>query len=96
MNMEQYSVTLYEEHVEYLVTSFYNERKKNNIHFATKLFVCFSGGLGQLGSECARKLRNVYGKESVILTDIVRPSDEIIENGPYIFADILDFKVKDC
>lgn len=51
------------------------------------------GGLGQLGTECARTLRNVYGKESVILSDIVRPNEEVLENGPYIFADILDFKV---
>lgn len=53
-----------------------------------------TGGLGQLGTECARMLRNAYGKESVILSDIVRPNDEILDNGPYIFADILDFKVR--
>lgn len=46
-----------------------------------------------MGTECARTLRKVYGKESVILSDIVRPNDEVLENGPYIFADILDFKV---
>lgn len=57
------------------------------------LFISFVGGLGQLGTECARMLRKVYGEESVILSDIVRPNEEILENGPYIFADILDFKV---
>lgn len=52
-----------------------------------------TGGLGQLGIECAKLLRSRYGSQSVILSDIVKPSDEIMENGPYIFCDILDFKV---
>lgn len=30
----------------------------------------------------------------MILSDIVKPNEETIQNGPYIFADILDFKVK--
>ncbi|KAG4072649.1 hypothetical protein HA402_004738 [Bradysia odoriphaga] len=51
-----------------------------------------AGGLGQLGIECAKLLRSRYGSESVILSDIVKPSDDIMENGPYIFCDILDFK----
>lgn len=55
--------------------------------------ICFTGGLGQLGIECAKLLRTRYGNESVILSDIVKPSDDIMENGPYIFCDILDFKV---
>lgn len=56
-------------------------------------YVSVAGGLGQLGIECAKTLRKVYGSESVILSDIVKPNEEILENGPYIFADILDFKV---
>lgn len=52
------------------------------------------GGLGQLGLQCAKLLRNKYGESSVILSDIIKPSREISESGPYIFADILDFKVK--
>lgn len=60
--------------------------------FIHNIYMVYTGGLGQLGTECARTLRNVYGKESVILSDIVRPNDEILDNGPYIFADILDFK----
>lgn len=57
-----------------------------------KHYFLFSGGLGQLGVECARYLRNKYGTENVILTDIIKPSAEIANDGPYIFADILDFK----
>lgn len=50
------------------------------------------GGLGQLGTECAKLLRKTFGNEQVILSDIIKPSEEIVNAGPYIFADILDFK----
>lgn len=50
------------------------------------------GGLGQLGTECAKLLRTSYGEENVILSDIIKPTDENLANGPFIFADILDFK----
>jgi threonine 3-dehydrogenase len=55
-------------------------------------FISIQGGLGQLGMQCARIFREKYGKENVILSDIIKPSDEIISEGPYEFADILDFK----
>ncbi|XP_055693560.1 L-threonine 3-dehydrogenase, mitochondrial [Lutzomyia longipalpis] len=54
--------------------------------------ILITGGLGQLGTECAKLLRSHFGKESVILSDIIKPSQAIVESGPYIFADILDFK----
>lgn len=45
-----------------------------------------------MGIECAKLLRNEYGDDSVILSDIIKPSDAVVNQGPYIFADILDFK----
>ncbi|XP_070494134.1 L-threonine 3-dehydrogenase, mitochondrial [Chironomus tepperi] len=54
--------------------------------------ILITGGLGQLGTQCARLLRSKYGKNNVILSDIIKPKEEIVEEGPYIFADILDFK----
>lgn len=69
-----------------LLKAKYLKRKKKNC-------LIYLGGLGQLGIECAKSLRKVYGSQSVILSDIVKPNEEILENGPYIFADILDFKV---
>merc|ERR1719370_2662551 len=54
--------------------------------------ILITGGLGQLGTGLASLLREKYGKESVILSDIVKPSKEIVQAGPYVFADILDFK----
>ncbi|XP_033156951.1 L-threonine 3-dehydrogenase, mitochondrial [Drosophila mauritiana] len=54
--------------------------------------ILITGGLGQLGIECAKLLRTQYGSHNVILSDIIKPSQSVLENGPYIFADILDFK----
>lgn len=45
-----------------------------------------------MGTACAQLLRSKYGKENVILSDIIKPSQQIADAGPYIFADILDFK----
>ncbi|XP_049775742.1 L-threonine 3-dehydrogenase, mitochondrial isoform X2 [Schistocerca cancellata] len=54
--------------------------------------ILITGGLGQLGTELAKFLRSKYGAENVILSDIIKASDEVAKCGPYIFADILDFK----
>jgi len=54
--------------------------------------VLITGGLGQLGTGLARELRARHGAETVILSDIVKPEEEEIAKGPFIFADVLDFK----
>merc|ERR550532_868549 len=54
--------------------------------------VLITGGLGQLGTGLARELRAMHGAESVVLSDIVRPDDELLQKGPFLFADVLDFK----
>merc|ERR1711953_271012 len=54
--------------------------------------VLITGGLGQLGTGLAKLLRENYGTENVILSDIIKPSKEVLADGPFIFADILDFK----
>eukprot|EP00096_Caligus_rogercresseyi_P008470 TRINITY_DN2730_c0_g1_i2.p1 TRINITY_DN2730_c0_g1~~TRINITY_DN2730_c0_g1_i2.p1 ORF type:complete len:358 (-),score=51.30 TRINITY_DN2730_c0_g1_i2:7-1080(-) len=54
--------------------------------------VLITGGLGQLGTGLARRLRKKFGKNNVILSDIIKPSAEALENGPFLFANILDFK----
>jgi len=54
--------------------------------------VLITGGLGQLGMGLASLLRGKYGRDNIILSDIIRPNKEIIDDGPFIFADILDFK----
>jgi len=54
--------------------------------------VLITGGLGQLGTGLAKLLRKKYGTENIILSDIIKPSKEVLDDGPFIFADILDFK----
>jgi threonine 3-dehydrogenase len=44
------------------------------------------GSLGQLGVEVARFLRNIYGRENVIMSDIIKPSKEIFNDGSYILS----------
>ena len=39
------------------------------------------GGLGQLGTGLAKMLRQKYGKDNVIMSDILKPSKEVVEAG---------------
>ncbi|KAL4235924.1 hypothetical protein ACF0H5_004314 [Mactra antiquata] len=54
--------------------------------------VLITGSLGQLGQGLAKLLRERYGRYNVIMSDIIKAPDHILEAGPYIYADILDFK----
>jgi threonine 3-dehydrogenase len=54
--------------------------------------ILITGSLGQLGSGLARLFRQKYGKENVFMSDIRKPSAAIEASGPYIFADVLDYK----
>ncbi|KAL7647975.1 UNVERIFIED_CONTAM: hypothetical protein RMT77_001591 [Armadillidium vulgare] len=54
--------------------------------------ILITGSLGQLGTGLAALLRQKYGRENVIMSDIIKPSKAISKSGPYVFADILDFK----
>jgi hypothetical protein len=46
-----------------------------------KLLLKTSGGLGQLGTGLAKILRQKYGKDNVIMSDILKPSKEVVESG---------------
>uniref|UniRef100_T1JIR4 L-threonine 3-dehydrogenase, mitochondrial n=1 Tax=Strigamia maritima TaxID=126957 RepID=T1JIR4_STRMM len=54
--------------------------------------ILITGSLGQLGPGLAKLLRKKYGAENVIMSDIVKPSKALLKTGPYLYADILDFK----
>lgn len=48
------------------------------------------GSEGQVGTDLASRLREVYGKDNVICSDI-RPADEKkLDNGPYEVLDVMD------
>jgi len=53
--------------------------------------IVITGGLGQLGLALASKLRSIYGRDNVLLTDIKRPTNEILDSGPFEYADVLDY-----
>lgn len=50
------------------------------------------GACGQLGSELTLSLRNIYGSDNVIATDIHQPTQEFNDQGPFEVLDILDHK----
>ncbi len=50
------------------------------------------GCAGQIGSELTIELRNLYGNENVIATDIKQAPDDIVESGPFEILDVLDEK----
>ncbi|CAF3343593.1 unnamed protein product [Rotaria socialis] len=62
--------------------SFFNEQHPR---------VLITGGCGQLGIPLAKQLWQRYGVDHVILSDIVRPTDEIYQEGTYRYADVLNF-----
>jgi threonine 3-dehydrogenase len=51
----------------------------------TIFILFFTGGLGQLGTGLAKLLRKKYGTENIILSDIIKPSKEILDNGNIYF-----------
>ena len=50
------------------------------------------GSSGQIGSELVLELRRIYGNSSVIASDIIPSSDEIISSGPFENLDVTDSK----
>uniref|UniRef100_G3NW95 L-threonine 3-dehydrogenase, mitochondrial n=1 Tax=Gasterosteus aculeatus aculeatus TaxID=481459 RepID=G3NW95_GASAC len=54
--------------------------------------VLITGGLGQLGVGLAQILREQYGSENVILSDIKKPPPHVLSSGPFVYADVLDYK----
>lgn len=55
--------------------------------------ILLTGALGQIGSELALKLRNIYGNENVVLTDLRDDVNlDLIESGPFIRTDSRDGK----
>ncbi len=56
-----------------------------------RIFV--TGALGQIGSELIMKMRNIYGNDNVIATDIRKPNDnQVVESGPFEILDVTDGK----
>jgi len=55
--------------------------------------ILVTGALGQIGSELTMHMRNVYGADNVIASDIRRiEGNEAVESGPFEILDVLDAK----
>jgi nucleoside-diphosphate-sugar epimerase len=52
--------------------------------------IIVTGALGQIGSELVMKLREIYGSDNVIATDIRKNDSEVVESGPFEFLDVTD------
>ncbi|HYK72391.1 MAG TPA: L-threonine 3-dehydrogenase [Pseudoneobacillus sp.] len=53
-----------------------------------KIFI--TGALGQIGSELTLALRDIYGTDNVIATDIRKNDSEAANNGPFEILDVMD------
>ncbi|KAI9506835.1 hypothetical protein GGI25_000133 [Coemansia spiralis] len=54
--------------------------------------VLVTGSLGQLGSTMVSALRSRFGSENVIASDIKKPTVDQRNAGPFVFADVLNYR----
>ncbi len=53
--------------------------------------ILVTGAFGQIGSELVAYMRNIYGADNVVASDIIKKDiPKIAEEGPYEIADVLD------
>ncbi|KAH9426863.1 L-threonine dehydrogenase [Dermatophagoides pteronyssinus] len=71
-------------------TTIRNENYSTVTYSSNKPRVLITGSFGQLGFGLAKLIRNRYGRDNVIMTDIVKPQTDIIASGPFTFIDVLD------
>ncbi len=48
------------------------------------------GSSGQIGTELVLKLREIYGDENVVASDIRKGNYEVMESGPFEFLDVIN------
>ncbi|OIK13256.1 UDP-glucose 4-epimerase [Bacillus sp. MUM 116] len=54
--------------------------------------ILITGALGQIGSELTMRLREIYGEDNVIATDIKKSDNLTVESGPFEILDVTDGK----
>src|SRR5690606_42043066 len=55
----------------------------------TKILII--GACGQIGSELTLKLREIYGIDNVIASDIRKGEQEVFQTGPFELVDAMNF-----
>ncbi|KAJ2598896.1 hypothetical protein GGF39_002457 [Coemansia sp. RSA 1721] len=54
--------------------------------------VLVTGSLGQLGTTMVNTLRTKFGSENVVASDIKKPAPEQRSTGPFVYADVLNYR----
>jgi nucleoside-diphosphate-sugar epimerase len=54
--------------------------------------VLVTGALGQIGSELTLKMREIYGYDNIIATDIRRTESDVVQSGPFETLDVTEEK----
>ncbi|HEY8891988.1 MAG TPA: L-threonine 3-dehydrogenase [Clostridium sp.] len=55
--------------------------------------ILVTGALGQIGSELVMRMREIYGNDNVIATDLRKPENNIVvTSGPFEMLDVTDHK----
>jgi nucleoside-diphosphate-sugar epimerase len=57
---------------------------------AKKEIILVIGANGQIGEELTIALRNKYGTEEVIATDLLEPTAELLKDGPYLQLNVMN------
>jgi len=52
--------------------------------------VLITGALGQIGSELTLKLREIYGSDNILATDIRKKEGNVLSSGPFEILDVTD------
>lgn len=61
--------------------------KKKHNYMGTILII---GACGQIGTELTKRLRNIYGSDKIIASDVRKGSDELMASGPFEEINALD------
>lgn len=62
----------------------------NTLHQSKQPRILITGACGQIGTELTAALRERYGKDNVVATDIHYPNADLLAKGPYERLDVLD------
>ncbi len=54
--------------------------------------ILVTGALGQIGSELVMHMREIYGMDQVVATDIRRSDSPVVHSGPFKILDVTDAK----
>ena len=52
--------------------------------------ILVTGALGQIGSELVQKLRDTYGENNVVATDVRKTEADVVKTGPFELLDVTD------